>query len=138
MSTLLQQTTDLRPSTTICYFNLTLNCLASLCCTFALAFLLYLRVVRRRRIGRCTSGKCPSINNLEHASRNFREARINALPLTRPGVELDGTQTANITTFLQRVGLGFTQIFQDGIANDAPAEYLDVGRIASPTLDLDI
>ena len=42
-------------------------------------------------------------------------------------------QTQHIITFLRRVGLGFTQTLQDGIADD-----LDVGRIASLTLDLDI
>ena len=61
-------------------------------------------------------------------------------PLARPGVEFDGTQTAHIITFLRRVGLGFTQILRDGIANEAPeeADDLDIGRIASLTLDFDI
>ena len=58
-------------------------------------------------------------------------------PLARPGIEFDGTQTVHIITFLRRVGLGFTQTLRDGIANDTP-EDLDVGKIASLTLDLDI
>ena len=40
---------------------------------------------------------------------------------------------------LRRVGLGFTQILRDGIANNVPeTDDPDVGRIASLTLDLDI
>ena len=69
---------------------------------------------------------------------NFREARNDILPLARPDIEFDGTQTAHTITFLWRVGLGFTQTFRDGIASDAPEDDLDVGRITSLTLDLDI
>ena len=70
---------------------------------------------------------------------NFREARSDILPLARTGNDFDGTHPAHIITFLRRVGLGFTQILRDGIANDVlEADDLDVGRITSPTLELDI
>ena len=70
---------------------------------------------------------------------NLREARNNALPLARPGVEFDIIQTPHTITFLRRVGLGFTRTLRDGIADDlSEADDLDAGRIASLTLDLDI
>ena len=70
---------------------------------------------------------------------NFWEAREDILPLASPGIEFDTAQTPHIT-FLRRVGLGFTQSLRDGIAEDTPdhADDLDIGRITSLTLDLDI
>ena len=67
------------------------------------------------------------------------EARNGILPLARPGVELDTIQTPHVVAFLRRVGLGFSQTLRDGIAEVVSGvDDLDVGRIASLTLDLDI
>ena len=78
-----------------------------------------------------TPGKC--------SCGQDRTSQHALLLLARPGVEFDGTQTPRITTFVRRAGLGFTQTLRDGIAGDvSEVDDLDVGRIASLTLDLDI
>ena len=83
---------------------------------------------------RCSCGQDRTSQQVLLACPNFRGARHDILPLSRPG----GTQCAHIT-FQRQVGLGFTQILRDGIANDVPeASDLDIGRIASLTLDLGI
>ena len=69
---------------------------------------------------------------------NKRHTLIKSTHLQQPGIEFDETQTAHTITFLRRVGLGFTQALRDGIASDMPEDGLDVGRIASLALDLDI
>ena len=59
--------------------------------------------------GKCSCSQDRTSQHVLLTCTNFREARNNMLPLARPGIEFDGTQTVHIITFLRRVGLGFTQ-----------------------------
>ena len=88
--------------------------------------------------GRCPCGQDRTSQHILLTCPNFQEARNDILPHAHLSIEFDTTQTAQTITFLRRVGLGFTQTLRDGIANDMSEEDLDVGRIASLALDLDI